>query len=256
MIYDLSVSTEQEMWIVEADAGYSGSSIIDSITHLEVVPIVDLNPKNSTRLKALKKASNDLKKYSKKAVMEGLSKSERRAWVEEIKSISEQSPHPFTYDEKCEILRKVMRKYTEKAKRYGLSYNEQRTEKKLRKLVMDLRRELRLYGTSDEKKKGLLLFAFGTIEWQLIYAIRGQNEGINGIVKKRGNVIGDGQDTSWIQRDKSVKNRLNACITLMKARSLVYFLVTGQTTHSLRVYYNWHIKNKSFLLMFIVIFCR
>ena len=81
-------------------------------------------------------------------------------------------------------------------------------------------------------------------------------EGINGIIKKRGNIIGDGQHSSWIQGDRTVRNRLNTKIALMKAISLVYFLTTGQTSHALRVYYNWRMSNKSFMLFFIVIYCR
>jgi len=253
---ELALDSDQQIWFVEADAGYSTAPVVDAITQVEAIPFVDLNPKNSSRLRDLKNASNDLREYSKKAIKNGLTKSERRAWLEEVREISRSSDHPLTIDEKCAAVKKTLRKYAERAKRKGLNHNERRTEKKLRKRVMNLRRELRLHGTTSEKKRGLMLFGFGTIEWQLIYSIRGQNEGINGIIKKRGNVIGDGQHTSWIRGNRTVKNRLNAKIAMMKAISLVYFLTTGQTNHALRVYYNWRFNNQSFMLFFIVIYCR
>ena len=50
-IQKLSMISGQDMWVVEADAGYFSGLVIDQITHIEAVLFVDLNPKNSSLLK-------------------------------------------------------------------------------------------------------------------------------------------------------------------------------------------------------------
>ena len=173
-----------------------------------------------------------------------------------MKSISQQSNPSLSRIQKEEILKKIIRKWVEKAKQKGLTYNQRRTEKKLRREVMACRRTLRMNGTQNEKKRGHLLFGFGTIEWLLLYAPRGQNEGINGIVKKRGNVIGDGQDTSWSLTKQTLKNRCGGNLTNLKGVAFIYYCSTGQKKHSLRTIYNWKREKHFFILIFWVIFSR
>lgn len=93
----------------------------------------------------------------------------------------------------------------------------------------------------------------GTIEWYLVYHIRGQNEGINGIIKKRGDLIGDGQSTSWKISTKHLRNRVKSDLLMIKTSALVYKMITGQTIYSMRFVHNWRIfhTNHSFLLIIL-----
>ena len=75
----------------------------------------------------------------------------------------------------------------------------------------------------------------GTIEWFLMYHIRGQNEGINGILKKRGKIIGDGQHTTWKVGLVPIRNTLKSEIIMIKSCSLVYKMITGQKRKKLYV---------------------
>ena len=98
---------------------------------------------------------------------------------------------------------------------------------------------------------GLSLIAHGTIEWFHIYGIRGQNEGINGILKKRDNLIGDGQHTTWIIGNQKIENRIHSNIVYIKAISLVYYITTGKKRHCMRRIYNWRINH--FFIIFVMI---
>jgi len=85
----LARESGQDTWVNIFDAGYGNPGVIDRVEAAGAVPFVDLNPKNSPRLQALKDAANNLKDFSKKAVKEGLELEERRAWLGEAQAISE-----------------------------------------------------------------------------------------------------------------------------------------------------------------------
>ena len=129
---------------------------------------------------------------------------------------------------------------------------ERSCEKRLRRKVMKARAIIRQNGTFSEKKLGLSFIAHGTIEWFLVYGIRGQNEGINGILKKRDNLIGDGQHTTWITGNSMIKNRIQSNLLYIKTISLVYYIITGKRRHCMRRIYNWR-NDHSFCVIIVVI---
>ncbi|OLS14512.1 MAG: hypothetical protein RBG13Loki_1854, partial [Promethearchaeota archaeon CR_4] len=87
---DLARESGQDTWVNIMDAAYSNPGVIDRIEAGGNVPFVDVNPKNSDRLQALKDAARALTDLSKKAVKEGLAAEERKAWLEGARTISEQ----------------------------------------------------------------------------------------------------------------------------------------------------------------------
>lgn len=224
------------------------------------VPFIDINPKNSQLLKRLKKAAERLSKYSKKALKKGLSVLKRKEWINEVGKLSKSNQNQIDgsipIQKKIKTLKRILRNPSDRARRYGLTYQERRTERKLRREVMELRNEIRIKGTLTEKRVGLQAIAYGTMEWFLVYFIRGQNEGINGILKKRGSVIGDGQHTSWIQGNNNVSGRVDSNLCGIKVVAYVYSLTTGQKSHYMRAIYNWHRERKVVILFFLVRFCR
>ncbi len=111
-------------------------------------------------------------------------------------------------------------------------------------------------GTTYEKKVGLMALMYGKIEWFLIYSIRGQNEGINGILKKRGVLIGDGQHTSWLIDQGILSNRQAIDCVGIKFIACVKFIVTGQEDHFLRFIHNWRHTKRFFCFIILVIFSR
>lgn len=140
--------------------------------------------------------------------------------------------------------------------RKGLTIGERQIVKKLRRELMAIRHDIRLHGTSSEKVLGLTPIPIGTIEWHIVYSIRGQNEGINGILKKRGDLIGDGQHTTWLLGNPILSNHLSMDLVGVKIISYAKFIMTGQKKHHLRAIHNWK-RDKFFILVFIlVIFCR
>ncbi|OLS14513.1 MAG: hypothetical protein RBG13Loki_1855 [Promethearchaeota archaeon CR_4] len=121
---------------------------------------------------------------------------------------------------------------------------------------MAARREILNHGTFEEKRVGLQIIALGTIEWFIVYFLRGQNEGINGLLKKRGALIGDGQHTSWVVGQEVIKGRARGDLAGICVVSLVKVKVTRLNTHPMRAIHNWSQKSKSFWVIFLVSFCR
>ena len=105
--------------------------------------------------------------------------------------------------------------------------------------VMAARRDIRAHGTAFEQKVGLTTIPLGTIEWQLVYAIRGQNEGINGIIKKRDDIIGDGQHSSWLHGQQAIESRCKATFTDIKIVALVAKESARMESHYMSRVYNW-----------------
>ena len=112
-----------------------------------------------------------------------------------------------------------------------------------------IRREIRRNGTVSERALGLPPVMHGSIEWLLGYAVRGQNEGLNGILKKRGSVIGDGQHTTWVVGGWAVDGRVRGSLAGFKLVSLVLVQATGATKHFMRAVHNWTWEVKVFLVL-------
>ena len=234
--------TDQEIWCVAADAIYSVLMVIFLIEGINAVPFVDINPKNSRLLKKLKEKAVALKKYTKKA-LKHLPRAEKIKWRKQLSDISKTSTSPIPLDKKKKLLKSILRRVGSRAMRKGLTVGERRTAKRLRRELMDIRREIRFHGTVYEKIIGLAAIAHGTIEWLLVYSIRGQNEGINGILKKRGDVIGDGQHTTWQLGNSNLSKHVSMAQVGLKFMVLVKFMLTGQRIHHLRWVHNWRRKN-------------
>ena len=86
-----------------------------------------------------------------------------------------------------------------------MTRQERHQEKKLRRKIMQIRQQIRKSGTSLEKKVALQAISHRTIEWFLMYRIRGQDEGLYGIIKKQDLLIGEGQHTSWLVGENDLK---------------------------------------------------
>ena len=192
-ILKLAKIVGQEIWIQTADAAYTSTYLIDYIEASGSIPIIDINPRASTLLKQLKNAANNLQKLSKKAIKNGLKKHEKKGWIDDVKHYISQNGGSISFNDKKIELKRVLKNWANYARYHGLSKKEQEDEWMLRKMIANIRRKIRNTGTWAEKKIANTIVMHGTIEWFLIYHIRGQNEGINGILKKRGKLIGDGQ---------------------------------------------------------------
>ena len=254
---DLARQSGQEMWATGADAGFCTEDIVDEIEAIGAVPFVDLNPRKSSLLNRLKRAADALVALSRKAFKAGLSIDERKAWLAEVQALSEQRGGVVPLAEKKRALVLVLRKLAARALRRGLSNGERRTERRLRKELTKVRREISARGTPSERRLGLLQVAHGTVEWLLVYGLRGQNEGINGILKKRGDLIGDGQHAAWIVGSSAVSCRIGADFVGIHVAALVYFQMMGAKSHPMRAVHNWRRKRMTFLFVVILLrFCR
>ncbi|MBD3254993.1 MAG: transposase [Candidatus Lokiarchaeota archaeon] len=254
-VKDLADRSGRDIWCVVADAAYSDGSLISEVEAMNAVPIVDINPKNSALLKELKEKGIELRRFTKKA-LKAASRDLKRKLREKLRSISQNRGSTILVEEKKSILGGLMRLVGERILLKGLSAGELQTAGQLRNDLMAIRRKIRASGTSYEKKVGLAALAYGTIEWLLVYSIRGQNEGINGLLKKRGDLIGDGQHTSWlIGRDK-LSGRQTMDSIGIKHVAVVKFIVTGQKDHHLRAIHNWRHSKRFFCVCLLVFFCR
>jgi len=254
-IKDLANRTGQDIWSVIMDAAYSTISVISHVESFNAVPVVDINPKNSALLKDLKKKGNDLLEFTRKA-FKSASKKVKHKWRRVVRAISKKRNAPVPLKQKESILRALLTLIGGYILRKGLSAAELQASEKLRAEILSLRRKIRSSGTPYEKKVGLTALLYGSIEWFLIYSIRGQNEGINGILKKRGNLIGDGQHTSWLIGQASISGRQSMDIAGIKYVACVKFLVTGQTEHLLRFIHNWKHNKGFFCIVVLVVFSR
>jgi hypothetical protein len=247
--------TGQDMWATDVDAGFSGTDVVDKIEAAGAVPFVNVNPKRSTLLKALVTSAEALDELSTKA-FNGLELEERQSWRAKLQAISAASNGPIPLDEKKRILKKELQNLGARALRKGLDKVERWEERRLRGVVMQARRDIRYHGTDAEKRIGLTTIALGTVEWKLVYATRGQNEGINSILKKRGSIIGDGQHTSWSHGNAALAPRCNGAIAGIKIVALVASKITGNLQHTLGWMHNWHVQVNIFVIVKIVILYR
>jgi hypothetical protein len=97
---------------------------------------------------------------------------------------------------------------------------------------------------------GLPPVMHGRVEWLLVYGVRGQNEGLNGVVKKRGPVIGDGLHTTWVVGKKAVDGRVHGSLVGIKLVALVLVWATGATKYFMRASHNWILEKRIFLVLF------
>lgn len=254
-VKDLANRAGEDIWCVVADAAYSDISVLSQVESMNAVPIVDINPKNSVLLKELKEKGIELQKFTKKA-LKAASRELKLKIRDALRSISKKRSSQVPIDEKKSILRALTRLVGERMLLNGLSTTELQIAGHLRRELLTLRRKIRSSGTPYEKEVGLSALAYGTIEWLLIYSIRGQNEGINGLLKKRGDLIGDGQHTSWLIGRKTLSNRQTMDSIGIKHMACVKFIVTGQEDHFLRTIHNWRRSKRFFCFCLLVIFCR
>lgn len=162
---------------------------------MNVIPIIDINPKNSVLLKELKEKGSNLLEFAQKAF-----KSASRELKLKLRStlllISKKRWSKIPLEEKKSILRAMTQIVGQQILSQGLLPKELQIVEQVQRELLALRRKIRRIGTHYKTEVGLTDLIYGTIEWLLIYSIRGQNEGINGLFKKRGDLIGDGQHTS------------------------------------------------------------
>ncbi len=254
-VQDLANRSGEDIWCVVADAAYSDLSVLSQVEFMNAVPIVDINPKNSVLLKELKEKGIELQKFTKIA-LKTASRDLKLKLRDTLRSISQKRGSNLPVDEKKSILGGLMRLVGERILLKGLSTSELQTAGQLRNELLAIRSKIRSSGTLYEKEVGLSALAYGTIEWLLIYSIRGQNEGINGILKKRGDLIGDGQHTSWLIGRKTLSGRQTMDSIGIKHVAVVKFIVTGQKDHFLRVIHNWRRSKRFFCFCVLIIFCR
>jgi hypothetical protein len=245
----------EDIWCVVADAAYSDLSVLSEVESMNAVPIVDINPKNSVLLKELKEKGIELRKFTKKA-LKTASRDLKQKIRDTLRSISQKRGSSIPVDEKKSILGGLTRLVGERILLKGLSTKELQTAGQLRNELLAIRRKIRTGGTFYEKEVGLSTLAYGTIEWFLIYSIRGQNEGINGLLKKRGDLIGDGQHTSWLIGRKTLSGRQTMDSVGIKHVAVVKFIITAQKDHFLRAIHNWRQSKRFFCFCLLVIFCR
>ena len=245
----------EDIWCVPLDAAYSDVSVVSEIESMGAVPIVDINPKNSSLLKDLKEKGTELRKFAKKA-LKVASKEVKQNLRRALNGISRQRGGNVPVGRKKSILGALTRLVGKQLLVKGLTTTELQDARRLRQDVLTIRRKIRSSGTVYEKKVGLSALPYGSIDWLLIYSIRGQNEGINGILKKRGDLIGDGQHTSWLVGREVLSNRQAMDSVGIKYVAFVKFLVTGQKDHPLRAIHNWRRNKKSFCTYLLVIICR
>jgi hypothetical protein len=246
----VAISTNQDIWAVDVDAAFTSPDVVDRIEAVNAVPFINVNPKASFRLKALATAAEALDDISSKA-FSALTIEERQSWRDVVQALSNASGISIPLEEKKRVLSGVLRNLAKKGIRKGLTDAEKEDERRFRKAVTYARRDIRLNGTSNEKKVGLTTIPLGTIEWKLVYATRGQNEGINSILKKRGDVIGDGQHTSWLHGARVIGSCCNANLVGIKIVAFVASIITGRKTHCLKRVHNWH-RDRYIFVVFVV----
>lgn len=245
----------EDIWCVVADAAYSDPSVLSEVESMNVVPILDVNPKNSVLLKELKEKGIELRRFTKKA-LKIASRDLKLKLREKLRSISQARGSGIPLDDKKSILGALTRLVGERVLLQGLTTRELQAAGRLRNELMAIRHKIRSSGTPYEKKVGLSALPYGTIEWILIYSLRGQNEGINGLLKKRGDLIGDGQHSSWLVGRKTLSGRQTMDCVGIKHVAVVKFIVTGQSDRFLRAIHNWRHDKKFFCFCLLVIFCR
>lgn len=99
-IYSLAYGSNQEIWALTLDAGYSSTYVIDYLEDRQIIPFVDLNTRQSKLLKELKCSAIALQKLSKKAIKEGLTKKKRKDYLADLKMYQNQHRLKLNLDEK------------------------------------------------------------------------------------------------------------------------------------------------------------
>lgn len=254
-VKELAHRSGEDIWCVVADAAFSDLSVLSEVESMNAVPLVDINPKNSILLKELKEKGIELQKFTKKA-LKTASRDLKLKLRDNLRSISQQRGSSIPVEEKKSILGGLTRLVGERILLKGLTTKELQTAGQIRRELLAIRRKIRTSGTPYEKNVGLSALPYGTIEWLLIYSIRGQNEGINGLLKKRGDLIGDGQHTSWLIGRNTLSDRQTMDSVGIKHIAVVKFIVTGQTDHFLRAIHNWRQSKRFFCFCLLIIFCR
>jgi hypothetical protein len=252
---NLTTTTMIDLWVWTLDAAYNNPTVIDLIELEGKIPLIDLNPRNSHLLKSYKLLVNDLAILSKKAIGV-LTKKDRKRWEAELEEFSKAHGGQVSFQEKKRYMRVTLENLANKARKLGLSSKERREEQKLRRKVRIKRQEIERKGTAAEKKAALQCLIHGTMEWFLVYGIRGQNEGFYGIAKKRNNLIGDGQHTTWVIGHSKIEGKTAGMITAIKCVAWIRFVVTGDRQGMLCILVNWRHKRVFYLSFFVVIFCR
>ena len=249
---EVAMKTGQDIWAVDVDAGFSSPDVVDKIEGANAVSFVNVNPKHSVRLKALVTSAEALDDLSTKA-FNALTIEERQSWRDATQALSMANNGHVPLDEKKQLLSGILRNLAAKGKRRAYTAGEKRDERRLREELTHVRRDILLHGTANERKVGLTTIPLGTIEWKLVYATRGQNEGIYSIMKKRENIIGDGQHTSWLHGAKVIGPRCNANIAGIKIVAFVASMITGDTKHCLKWTQNWHRRRNIFVIVVFMI---
>jgi len=245
----------QEIWCIVSDAAYSDLLALSEAEDMNAIPLIDINPKNSVRLKELKELGRDLMEFTRKA-LQAIPEGVKEKFLKDLRMISEEREGTPSLEEKKSILRAITSLLREEFMEKGLSKREFRRAEAIRNKIITLRREIRNHGTDYEKKIGLTPLIYGTLEWLLIYSVRGQNEGINGLLKKRGDLIGDGQHTSWLVGRTSLSNREYMDNFALKYSAHINFMITGERKHLLRALHNWRHNKDFFYYVILVIICR
>ena len=179
-VKDIATQSGQEAWCVVLDAAYLEVSVISQVESMIAIPIIDINPKNSVLLKELKEKGSDLLEIMRKA-FKTASREVKLKLRAALHSISGKRGSGIPVEEKKSILRALTKIVGQEILSKGLSTKELQIVEQMRREIVILQRKIRKIGTPYEKKVWLTTLVYGTIEWLLIYSIRGQNEGINWI---------------------------------------------------------------------------
>jgi len=254
-LMNLSTTSGEILWATTLDAGFDQIPILDSLEKNEIIGLVDLNPKNSPVLTQLKQKATELRELSKIALKK-VNLSNRSSWRIRLKKIGLQSGGSMSFKTKKRQFWDVIHLEALNIRRKGLTSPERRKESRIRKELMQMRKEIKKTGKKSEQRRASSVLAHGTIEWFIVYGIRGQNEGINGILKKKDNLIGDGQHTTWIYGQSKLKNHIGSILTELKCIAWIHYVITGNKMHSLQLIHNWDHISTSFWCIKITIFCR
>lgn len=147
-------------------------SVFPQVESMNAIPIIDINPKNSVLLKELKEKESDLLEFVRKT-FKTASREVKLKLRAALRSISEKRGAGIPIEEKMSILRALTKIIGQKILSKGLLPKELQIAEQIRRDILVLRRKIRKIGMSYEKKVGLMALVYGTIEWLLIYSIRG-----------------------------------------------------------------------------------
>ncbi len=243
----------KDRWAQELDAAFCLASIIDEIEAADVIPFIDLNMKNSKLSATYKQAVDALTDLSKKAVV-FIDTRRTTSDPRSFKRILRSSHRHYPIATKKVLLRTLLENVANEARKRGLTRQERHQEKKLRRKIMQIRQQIRKSGTSLEKKVALQAISHRTIEWFLMYRIRGQDEGLYGIIKKQDLLIGEGQHTSWLVGETILNARCQFIFTGLKCVAWIYYGITGNRQRFMCACYNWRHEQHFLFIIYIAFF--